>query len=170
MELESYSDGVSGWSGISGSIAPPIAPGDSFPALMTPPRAGTFIYHVHNEANDELASGLYGALMVLEPGETPDPDRVFVIGEPGPNGHDPAGRPPFVNGTLTPPAQDLVGIPIASGSSPSRRARFTSCGWNAMRKGIPGSRSRAMGRSCRPGKEWRCGDSQRSQGRPWISR
>jgi FtsP/CotA-like multicopper oxidase with cupredoxin domain len=108
MELESYSDGVSGWSGISGSIAPPIAPGDSFPALMTPPRAGTFIYHVHNEANDELASGLYGALMVLEPGETPDPDRVFVIGEPGPNGHDPAGRPPFVNGTLTPPAQDLV--------------------------------------------------------------
>jgi len=108
MELESYSDGVSGWSGISGSIAPPIAPGDSFAALMTPPRAGTFIYHVHNEAEDELAAGLYGALVVLGPGEAPDPDRVFVIGEPGPNGHDPVGRPPFVNGTVTPPPQDLV--------------------------------------------------------------
>jgi FtsP/CotA-like multicopper oxidase with cupredoxin domain len=108
MELESYSDGVSGWSGVSGSIAPPIAPGDSFAALMTPPRAGTFIYHVHNEANEELASGLYGALVVLAPGEAPDPDRVFVIGEPGPNGHDLSGRPPFVNGTVTPPPQELV--------------------------------------------------------------
>jgi len=108
IELESFSDGVSGWSGSVGSIAPPIAPGDSFAASMTPPRAGTFIYHVHNEAGEELASGLYGALVVLEPGATPDPDRVFVIGEPGPNGHDPRGRPPFVNGTVTPPPQDLV--------------------------------------------------------------
>jgi FtsP/CotA-like multicopper oxidase with cupredoxin domain len=108
MELESYSDGVSGWSGVSGSIAPPIAPGETFAALMTPPRAGTFIYHVHNEADEELASGLYGALVVLPPGETPDPDLVFVIGEPGPSGHDLTGRPPFVNGTVTPPPRELV--------------------------------------------------------------
>jgi FtsP/CotA-like multicopper oxidase with cupredoxin domain len=108
IELESYSDGVSGWSGISGSIALPIAPGDSFAALMTPPRAGTFIYHVHNEPGEELAAGLYGALVVLAPGEGPDPDRVFVIGEPGPTGHVPIDRPPFVNGTVTPPEQELV--------------------------------------------------------------
>jgi FtsP/CotA-like multicopper oxidase with cupredoxin domain len=108
MELESYSDGVSGWSGVSGSIAPPIAPGDTFAALMTPPRAGTFIYHVHNETDEELASGLYGALVVLPPGETPDPDHVFVIGEPGPSGHDLTDRPPFVNGTVTPAPRELV--------------------------------------------------------------
>ena len=108
MELESFSDGVAGWSGTTGSIAPPIAPGDSFVASMTPPRAGTFMYHVHNETGEELVSGLYGALVVLEPGETPDPDRVFVISEPGPGAHDPRGKPPFVNGTTTPPAQDLV--------------------------------------------------------------
>ncbi|HSE52332.1 MAG TPA: multicopper oxidase domain-containing protein [Gemmatimonadales bacterium] len=108
IELDSYSDGVSGWSGATGSIAPPIAPGDTFVALMTPPRAGTFIYHVHNEAAEELPSGLYGALVVLEPGAAPDADRVFVIAEPGPSGHDLAGKPPFVNGTVTPPEQVLV--------------------------------------------------------------
>ena len=108
IELDSYSDGVSGWSGAMGNIAPPIAPGDSFVALMTPPRTGTFIYHVHNETGEELSSGLYGALVVLEPGATADPDRVFVIADPGPSGHDLTPKPPFVNGTLTPPEQSLV--------------------------------------------------------------
>src|SRR6185503_6918106 len=77
-------------------------------ARMTPPRSGTFIYHVHNESGEELASGLYGALLVLEPGETPDPARVFVISEPGPSPHVIGGKRPFVNGSTTPPAQDLV--------------------------------------------------------------
>ena len=108
IELESYSDGVAGWSGAVGSIAPAIAPADSFAAEMTPPRAGTFIYHVHNETGDELAAGLYGPLVVLEPGEAPDPRHIFVIADPGPAGHDPTARPPFVNGTTTPPAQELV--------------------------------------------------------------
>lgn len=108
IELESFSDGVAGWSGSIGSIAPPIAPGDSFVARMTPPRAGTFIYHVHNEAGEELPSGLYGALLVLEPGEPPDPARVFVISEPGPQPHTVGGKRPFVNGSTTPPAQELV--------------------------------------------------------------
>jgi FtsP/CotA-like multicopper oxidase with cupredoxin domain len=108
IELESYSDGVAGWSGSVGNIAPPIAPGDSFVARMTPPRAGTFIYHVHNEGGEELPSGLYGALLVLEPGEIPDPDRVIVISEPGPSSHEIGGKRPFVNGTTDPPAQELV--------------------------------------------------------------
>jgi manganese oxidase len=47
IELESYYDGVAGWSGEGTQITPPIAPGTSFVARMTPPRAGTFIYHTH---------------------------------------------------------------------------------------------------------------------------
>ena len=41
MELESYYDGVAGW-GIRGhELTPTIAPGQSFCARFTPPRAGT---------------------------------------------------------------------------------------------------------------------------------
>jgi len=47
IELESYYDGVAGWSGSAGHMPPPIPPGDSFVAEYTPPRAGTFIYHSH---------------------------------------------------------------------------------------------------------------------------
>jgi len=41
MELESVYDGVSGWSRAAGSVAPLVAPGDSFTVAFTPPRAGT---------------------------------------------------------------------------------------------------------------------------------
>ncbi len=47
LELESYSDGVAGLSGIGTRLAPAIAPGDSFVAHLTLKRAGTFIYHTH---------------------------------------------------------------------------------------------------------------------------
>ena len=67
IELESYYDGVPGWSGAAPRIAPLIAPGDSFVARMTPPRAGTFIYHAHNLATHQVGDGLVGALLVLEP-------------------------------------------------------------------------------------------------------
>jgi FtsP/CotA-like multicopper oxidase with cupredoxin domain len=112
IELESYFDGVAGWSGEPNRIAPPIAPGDSFVVRFTPPRAGTFIYHIHNEAGEELPAGLYGALLVLEPGARydPDTDRMFVISEPGPGrtGFGQIPRPPFVNGSAAPQAQELV--------------------------------------------------------------
>jgi len=83
MELESYFDGVSGWSGADAHRAPLVAPGDSFAVTMAPPRAGTFIYHTHMDEEDQLPAGLYGALLVLEPGERRDPerDRLLVIGE-----------------------------------------------------------------------------------------
>ncbi|HEX6307493.1 MAG TPA: multicopper oxidase domain-containing protein [Longimicrobiales bacterium] len=111
LELESAFDGVAGWSGAAGSITPAIAPGDSFVVRLTPPRAGTFMYHVHNEHGDELASGLYGPLLVLEPGQSHDPahDLVFVIADAGPGVVRGAGTPPFVNGTTSPPPIDLVG-------------------------------------------------------------
>jgi manganese oxidase len=110
LELESYFDGVAGWSGQSGSIAPAIAPGDSFVVRLTPPRAGTFIYHVHNEHGEELASGLYGALLVLDPDRPHDPERdlVFVVADPGPSEVRSEGAAPFINGTASPAPIELI--------------------------------------------------------------
>lgn len=83
IELESYYDGVPGWSGAATEITPPIAPGTSFIARMAPPRAGTFIYHTHWHDVSQLTHGLYGPLIVLPPGEKFDPtsDLAFVFSE-----------------------------------------------------------------------------------------
>jgi FtsP/CotA-like multicopper oxidase with cupredoxin domain len=87
IELESFYDGVPGWSGAGTQITAPIAPGTSFVARMTPPRAGTFIYHTHWHDHLQLTNGIYGPLIVLPPGEKFDPsaDLVFVfsVGEFG---------------------------------------------------------------------------------------
>ena len=82
LEIESYYDGVHGWSGMGRATAPMIEPGRSFVARITPPRAGTFIYHTHLHDYRQLSSGLYGPLIVTEPGETYDPavDHVMVLG------------------------------------------------------------------------------------------
>ena len=82
IELESYYDGVPGFSGMEGSVTPPIAPGADFVARFTPPRAGTYIYHTHWHDIEQLSGGLYGPLVVLEPGQRFDPavDHVAIIG------------------------------------------------------------------------------------------
>jgi len=100
IELESYFDGVAGWSGGGGRVAPAIAPRDSFVARFTPPRAGTFMYHVHNETGEQLASGLYGPLVVVPAGTPFDSEleRIVVIASGGP-GVDP---PRAVNGKTSP--------------------------------------------------------------------
>jgi len=67
IELDSYSDGVPGFGGTAGSVTPPVAPGGTFTARFTPPRAGTFIYHTHWHNSAQLAGGIYGPLIVLEP-------------------------------------------------------------------------------------------------------
>jgi FtsP/CotA-like multicopper oxidase with cupredoxin domain len=89
IELESWFDGVSGWSGAPGRTAPHIAAGDSFDVRFTPPRAGTFIYHSHFEEKRQLSSGMYGPLIVLEPGASYDAERdrswVLAQGGPAPN-------------------------------------------------------------------------------------
>jgi len=81
IELESYFDGVPGWTGSGQQTTPPIAPGGSFVARMTPPRAGTFIYHTHWHDRKQIQNGIYGPLIVLEPGQKYDPDldRTFVF-------------------------------------------------------------------------------------------
>jgi FtsP/CotA-like multicopper oxidase with cupredoxin domain len=97
IELESYYDGVVDISGDARQVTPRIEPGASFVARMTPPHAGTFIYHTHWHDMDQLTAGLYGALIVLEPGEKYDAehDRVFVVSR---GGEDFFYAPLLVNG------------------------------------------------------------------------
>jgi FtsP/CotA-like multicopper oxidase with cupredoxin domain len=87
IELESYYDGVPGWTGSGSQITPAIAPGASFVVRMTPPRAGTFIYHTHWHDPSQLTNGVYGPLIVLPPEEKFDPTSditfVFSIGDFG---------------------------------------------------------------------------------------
>jgi FtsP/CotA-like multicopper oxidase with cupredoxin domain len=113
IELESFPDGVPGWSGAPGRIMPPIAPGDSFVAEFVPPRAGTFIYHTHSNEQLQLGSGLYGALIVVPPGAAFDTatNRLVVVGGAGPADSLPAfgfESPGVVNGSAAPPPMDLV--------------------------------------------------------------
>ena len=86
IELDSYFDGVSGWSGIENRISPQVAPRDSFQVRFTPPRSGTFIYHSHFDEERQLASGLFGPIVVLDSGQRYDPatDLTWVIGQLGP--------------------------------------------------------------------------------------
>ena len=113
IELESFPDGVPGWSGTPGRIMPPIAPSDSFVAEFTPPRAGTFIYHTHSNEQLQMGAGLYGALLVVDPGRPYDPevDKVILVGGAGPSDSLPQfdfQTPGLVNGSASPPPMDLV--------------------------------------------------------------
>ncbi|MGI9043436.1 MAG: multicopper oxidase domain-containing protein [Gemmatimonadaceae bacterium] len=120
IELESYSDGVAGWSGADMKVAPMIAPKDSFIARLTLPRAGTFIYHTHLNDVEQLTSGMYGPVIVLEPGEKFDPetDHVFTLGWDG------AGEPPGIvlNGDTT------GGVPLEMKLGATHRLRFINIG------------------------------------------
>jgi FtsP/CotA-like multicopper oxidase with cupredoxin domain len=105
MELESYYDGIAGWSGTPGHIAPMIQPGASFVATFTPPRAGTFIYHTHLDDIRQLSSGLYGPIIVLEPGQSldPDRDRIMLVSVKGPSDNTPI----LLNGEADPAPIEL---------------------------------------------------------------
>jgi FtsP/CotA-like multicopper oxidase with cupredoxin domain len=104
IELESFYDGVGDWSGWGTRVAPPIAPGDSFVVRLTPPRAGTFIYHTHTDEGIKLASGLYGTLLVLPQNVPADTtEQVFLLSVGGPL--DDAR--PVINGSATRPPIEL---------------------------------------------------------------
>jgi manganese oxidase len=100
LELESVYDGVAGWGRTGSRIAPLIAPGDSFVVRITPPRAGTFIYHTHMDETDQLVQGMFGAFLVLDSGEeyNAEHDRIFVIG-----GQTEGDYPVTLNGHREPP-------------------------------------------------------------------
>jgi FtsP/CotA-like multicopper oxidase with cupredoxin domain len=103
LEIESYPDGVAGWSGMPGKLLPAIQPGDSFIAEYTPPRAGTFMYHSHVNELMQTNSGMYGALIVTDSTHPFDPrvDKIILVGGGGPGNVEQrsTGR---VNGTTTP--------------------------------------------------------------------
>ena len=103
IELDSYYDGVHGWGGIGSRVTPLIDPGGTFVVRFTPPRTGTFIYHTHLHDDKQLSSGLYGALLVVDPDTAnaaydPATDHVFVIGRSSPEPRSPA----MLNGSREP--------------------------------------------------------------------
>ncbi|HVP43539.1 MAG TPA: multicopper oxidase domain-containing protein, partial [Terriglobales bacterium] len=99
IQLESYFDGVVGWGGLAPQVTPAIAPGDSFVAHFTPPRSGTFIYHTHLNDLEQISTGLYGALIVVDHHESfdPDSDKVFVLSR---GGIDDEKAPVLINGVV----------------------------------------------------------------------
>ncbi len=106
IELESWSDGVAGWSGQGTTMAPVVGPGQSFTARLSLPRAGTFMYHTHLNDVPQVTGGAVGALLVLEPGERYDPARDHVYIGHWNGATAPPGEPMnlLVNG-------DLIGAP-----------------------------------------------------------
>jgi FtsP/CotA-like multicopper oxidase with cupredoxin domain len=106
IELESYFDGVAGFSGGSGRVSPAIAPRDSFEARFTPPRAGTFIYHPHADEVRQQEAGLSGAIVVVDNPDAYDSvhDVVLLVSSPR---RDADGGTVFLNGTNAPATRDM---------------------------------------------------------------
>ena len=115
IELESPYDGVPDWSGTPTQTTPPIGPGASFVARMTPPRAGTFIYHSHWHEQRQLGQGLTGPLIVLESGAkfNPATDKIFLFSRDGVESNEPL----LMNGSPQP-------APLALTVGTSYRFRF----------------------------------------------
>jgi len=114
IELNSYYDGVHGWSGMDQRLAPMIEAGGTFVVRFTPPHAGTFIYHTHLHDYRQLSSGLYGPLIVVDADQTFDPatDHVVVIGRRG----------------VTSEAESIIGDPASVVLNGERAPRFV---WKA---------------------------------------
>ncbi len=142
IELQSYYDGVSGIGGSGDRRTPVIAPGQTFVARFTPPRAGTFMYHTHLNDYRQLSTGLYGAIVVKEPGERFDPnvERVFVLSR----GPDDDKDPVLINGTEWPDGIELkkgqayrfrfAGITPAPAVTVSIRSGATLQSWQPLAK------------------------------------
>lgn len=64
--------------GVPGLTQTAILPGETFDYDFTVPDAGTYWYHSHSRSFEQVARGLYGALIVEE-GEAPDVDREEVL-------------------------------------------------------------------------------------------
>jgi FtsP/CotA-like multicopper oxidase with cupredoxin domain len=108
MELESYYDGVPIIAGIGDMRAPAVEPGTTFRARMTPPRAGTMMYHTHWHDARQLTGGVHGPLIVMPRGQTHDPatDKAFLFSQSPP---DPFGAAMLLmNGVPQPRTMELT--------------------------------------------------------------
>lgn len=66
--------------GVPGVTQPPIQPGSSFTYQFTPKDAGTFWFHPHINAAEQIERGLHGVLIVEDPGEPSySQDLVWVL-------------------------------------------------------------------------------------------
>ncbi|HEV8215462.1 MAG TPA: multicopper oxidase domain-containing protein [Gemmatimonadaceae bacterium] len=103
IELESYYDGVAGWSGTPERTAPAIKPGQHFEVRVTPRRAGTFMYHTHLDELRQQYGGLVAPLVVLEPGQRWDPthDLMILLSDGVP-------QRIYINGSLAPSPKTLA--------------------------------------------------------------
>ncbi len=63
--------------GVGSITQPGIQPGDSFYYDFTPPDAGLFWYHPHMNSEEQIARGMFGALIVEE-NEPPAVDREII--------------------------------------------------------------------------------------------
>jgi FtsP/CotA-like multicopper oxidase with cupredoxin domain len=111
-----------------------IAPGDSFAVYMTPPRAGTFIYHSHMENGHDLAAGLYGALVVQDPAARDTTHEIIVLSG---GGDPPLYRSVYLNGSLTPPPRALT-------AGVTYRVRVISIAENLLVNGVVTYRARPV--------------------------
>ena len=103
LEIESFPDGVPDWSGLGAKVFRPIAPGDSFVAAFTPPRAGTYPYHSHLNERHQMTSGMYGAIIVRDRPRDPARDHLVLVGGGGPEINGKIESPyALVNGERTP--------------------------------------------------------------------
>jgi len=101
IELESFPDGVPGWSGTGSTTIPFIMPGDSLTVRFTAPRAGTFMYHSHSNEMQQISSGLYGALIVHDPSTSATDERTLLFSDDGPfTSFIKAGPPVMLNGKV----------------------------------------------------------------------
>ncbi len=117
IELESYFDGVAGFSGRGKRLSPVIAPHDSFVAHFTPPRAGTFIYHTHVDETVQQLAGLAGPLIVLAPGRTLDSATDHIILITTPHLWEDELKAVLINGRAAP-------VPLTVQSGVPQRLRF----------------------------------------------
>jgi FtsP/CotA-like multicopper oxidase with cupredoxin domain len=103
LEIESFPDGVPGFSGLGDKIMPPIPPGKSFAAEFTPPRSGTFPYHAHLHEMRQIGSGMYGAIIVSDAPRDTTRDHLIIAGGGGlPMFYKQAPTFLLVNGNATP--------------------------------------------------------------------
>ncbi|HLO81450.1 MAG TPA: multicopper oxidase domain-containing protein [Chitinophagaceae bacterium] len=106
LDLDSWADGVPDWSASDGKMSPSIQPGEKFTYKLTLMRPGTYIYHSHFNDVRQIASGLYGPLIVMGENQVYDPttDHFYIVGwkNPEPRSFDDV----VLNGTTQQPTQD----------------------------------------------------------------
>jgi FtsP/CotA-like multicopper oxidase with cupredoxin domain len=105
IELDSYFDGVAGFSGDAGRISPAIAPRDSFVARFTPPRSGTFMYHPHADEVRQQQGGLSGTIVVVDDPATYNAERDLIVMISTPR-RAAESQTVYLNGSPTPTARE----------------------------------------------------------------